>query len=232
VHPHDGSALGVAAGAGVAGLAVGAVVGRVVGTEVRRLTLATGRRPPIFGVAVATAAAFMLLVQRFGLSPSLGVYLVLFTGLVALGAIDLECHELPNRVLGATTAVVAMLMIVDATMRARWGAAGAAVGAGVISGCAMWSVWRSHRGGLGFGDVRLAALVGLGAAWSGSPPEALLLAAVALGVACLSGLLVALGALALGGVRTLRFPFGPCLAAGALWAVLWGQAAVQRLALH
>lgn len=212
----------VEAAAGLTGSAAATVAGRVVGPATRT------RR---FAVASVTGGVCAALAGRFGPSAALGVYVVLATGLVVASAVDLECHRLPTRVLGPTAAAVGALMIVDAASGARWEMLGCALGAGAASSGAMWVVWRVARGGLGFGDVRLAALVGAGAAWAGSPADALLLAAVALLVACATGVVVGLGALALGGSRTMRFPFGPCLATGALWVALWGQAAVRGLGL-
>jgi leader peptidase (prepilin peptidase)/N-methyltransferase len=237
---------GFEAAAGLAGSAVGAVAGGVVRMEVRRFGRVVHPGRSTLGASVVTGGTFVLLARRFGPSPSFGVYAVFAAGLVVLGAVDLECHRLPNRVLKPTAASVGVLMALDALLAARWTGLGAAIGAGVVAGGAMWVVWwrsrlgaRTSRGsgepprsGLGFGDVRLAALVGAGAAWAGTPPEALLLASVALVVACLSGLFVALGTLLLGGGRMVRFPIGPCLAVGALWTVLWGPAAIGAVALR
>jgi len=82
--------------------------------------------------------------------------------------------------------------------------------------------------GMGMGDVKLAALVGLvlGALGLGE-------VAVAAGVGILLGGIAALGALLLGADRKSALPFGPSLAVGAVVATFWGtqiaQAYLNRL---
>jgi leader peptidase (prepilin peptidase) / N-methyltransferase len=75
----------------------------------------------------------------------------------------------------------------------------------------------SHPAGLGFGDVKLAGLLGLATAWLGWGTwyVALLAAFVCGGLA---GLVLVLSGRA--GRRT-EIPFGPAMLAGALVAVLW-----------
>ncbi|MDQ7857263.1 MAG: prepilin peptidase [Armatimonadota bacterium] len=72
------------------------------------------------------------------------------------------------------------------------------------------------RGGMGEGDIKLAAMIGAFLGWPG--------VAVALFAAFLVGGLVGVGLLALR-LRRRRdaIPFGPALAAGALVALFWGE---------
>jgi len=138
-------------------------------------------------------------------------------GLVTLGAllglIDLHTTFLPLRLNYLTAAVTAVGVAVSAWLQGDWwvlvtASVGGAVGAGLF-----WLIWRvSH--GFGFGDVRLAGLVGIVA---GSRGGAFALAAFFLGT--LVGAAWAL--LQRGRRRTDEpFPYGPALLMGPLVALL------------
>jgi leader peptidase (prepilin peptidase)/N-methyltransferase len=73
-------------------------------------------------------------------------------------------------------------------------------------------------GGMGFGDVKLAALVGLVLGSLG-----LRFVGVASGAAIALGGIGGLVALGMGRGRKSAIPFGPYLAAGAVIASLWGE---------
>ncbi|WP_292603738.1 A24 family peptidase [Nocardioides sp. REDSEA-S30_B4] len=141
---------------------------------------------------------------------------------VALAFVDWHTRLLPSRiVLPATGAVLALLAVEwavtgdhDAPLRALIGL--------VVARSIYWVLWFVHSAGMGFGDVRLAALLGavLGrAGWSelvvGTYAPFLLFA--------VPGLLLAL-------VRRDRsllraaYPFGPFMVVGALLGVLAGPA--------
>src|SRR5690606_28308007 len=96
-----------------------------------------------------------------------------------------------------------------------WVALAAALGAGGF----MFLLWFLYPGGMGFGDVKLALL--MGAVLGASVVPALVVAfagGAALGVA----LLARFGARA----RKMAVPFGPFLAAGALVALWWGPSMI------
>lgn len=143
---------------------------------------------------------------------------------VALAFIDWHTRLLPSKiVLPATGAVLALLAVEwavtgehDAPLRALIGL--------VVARSIYWVLWFVHSAGMGFGDVRLAALLGLvlgRAGWAelvvGTYAPFLLFA--------VPGLLLAL-------VRRDRsllraaYPFGPFMVLGALLGVLAGPALV------
>ena len=95
----------------------------------------------------------------------------------------------------------------------------ALLGSALGSGFLMWLRLMS-RGGVGWGDVKLMAAVGLWIGWQAMIP-ALWLAFI-LGGAVALALVVRSGT----GMRT-RMPFGPFLAAGSLWGYFCGSAGWQ-----
>lgn len=209
---------------GVRGLAlVGAAWRRRCGSCGERRPLAL--RPLALGlVAAAVLAGFAV---HFGADAALAAYAVLGLGLVALSADDLARHILPNRVLYPTLAAVAVLLVVASAVDGRWGSLARAAIGGAAGFVALYLVWLVYPRGMGFGDVRLAGLVGLASGWLGLGHTfmaffaAFLLASV-IGVAVMA---------ATGQGRKTRIPFGPFLAAGLVVAVIWGNPLVAHL-LH
>ena len=162
-------------------------------------------------VELATGVLFALVWARYGFSYE-GVAMMGYAGyfLVVL-AIDLEKQIIPN-VLVITGFAASMVV---ASFWPDLGPAGAAAGAGVGFGLLL-AIYLIPGGGMGEGDVKLAAVVG---AATGYP-----LVAVGLAVAVLSGGITAVTLLAIGRrSRKDRMPFGPFMAVGALVALAWGD---------
>jgi leader peptidase (prepilin peptidase)/N-methyltransferase len=233
--------VGLVAGAVLVGMASALTVECVLSVPEDSVGRGTRRPTRILVVGAGGVVVFAMLTGHFG--PSLQQLVVtapLAFGLVVLSAVDLESHRVPNRVLIPTAVVVTLSMGVCAGVTGSWAEFASAAVASVTALAALLAVWRvSFRSslggaglGFGFGDVRLGALVGLAAGWAGSPADAVLLAALALGVACASGLVVGLVALLASGTCRIRFAFGPCLAGGALWSVLWGPGLAGALVLR
>lgn len=173
-------------------------------------------------IAVATGALWALAAWRFGPSPSLLVHLVVWASLVVVTVIDLDHKRIPDRLVFPTLAfaVVAMAAIsvvdgdVDRLVRAGLGAA--------VYFTALFVPHLVYPRGMGFGDVKLALVLGLLLGWqSASPDEAVraVFAAMLLG-----SLLGALSGLAILVVRRRNepFPFGPALAASTIVVLLAG----------
>lgn len=162
---------------------------------------------------------FAAVAVRLGADWALAGFLVVVAGLVAISAVDLERFIVPNRILYPTLFIAAPLLLLAAAMDDDWsGARTAALGGGM--GWAMLLVIHLiSPKGMGFGDVRLAGLIGMMLGW-------LSLGHVLVGLflGFLTASMVGVGLILVGRRgRKDRVPFGPFLAAGAVLAVLFGR---------
>jgi len=141
---------------------------------------------------------------------------------VVLGAVDLLCHRLPDRVTWPAYAVCTAALAADAVVLGSWPALLRAVAAGAVAFGVAAGAAAISPAGLGFGDVKLLGLLGLLLGWFG---WGVLMAGVFLGL--LIGALVSLVLLATrrAGWRT-ALPFGPPLLAGAVLALALGAASI------
>jgi leader peptidase (prepilin peptidase)/N-methyltransferase len=174
------------------------------------------RRYPL--VELATGALFAALTLRLAqldlLSAGPAVLIFGAVGL-ALAFIDVAHRRLPDAiVLPAYPVIAAALAASAAWQHDWWSLARAGIGAAALFGF-YYVLAFAHPAGMGFGDVKLAGVIGGVLAyfsWS-----ALLLGAFA-GFALGAGYGVALMATGRGGRRT-AIPFGPFMIAGALLAL-------------
>jgi leader peptidase (prepilin peptidase) / N-methyltransferase len=182
-------------------------------------------------VEAATALAFVPVAIRFPVSPvdglllalsSLAVligYLWLAGASVALTLIDLETRKLPNRIVAPAFGVLGGLLVVAALLSGDF----APLWSAVIGSGAMFAGYLLlallSRGGMGMGDVKLAAVLGLALGWLGFPT----LVVGALAAFLLGGVF----SLVLLATRRARrgagIPFGPWMIAGAWLGVFWGD---------
>jgi leader peptidase (prepilin peptidase)/N-methyltransferase len=150
---------------------------------------------------------------RFEATYTAAVVALLFMVMEAVTLIDLEYQIVPNRILYPALIVFAVLVAIGAAVGDEMGLVRAGLGflafGGGLLGIALVS-----PGGMGMGDVKLAALIGLVLGALG-----LRYVAVAAAVAILAG---GIGAIALmvltEASRRSKIPFGPYLAAGAVVA--------------
>ena len=171
-------------------------------------------------VELGTAAAFVLVALKFELTWPLPAYLYLAAVGIALALIDLDHQRLPDALVLPSYPVVALLLILASLNPggdADWGA----LGRGAIGGAALFvfyfALW--FFGGMGFGDVKLAGVLGLATAWLGW-------GAFAIGAfaAFLVGGLVSLAlVVARRAGRKTKVPFGPSMIVGAAIGVAWGE---------
>jgi leader peptidase (prepilin peptidase)/N-methyltransferase len=206
---------GLLATAVVVSLAVGPWLARVA---VRLASRDDAARPSAVRVAVTTALLAVLTsgaVVLAGPRPAtLALAWAAGAGLV-LGAVDLASHRLPDRVTFPAYAVCAVALTADAAVLGSWSALlRAVIAAAAAFGLAALLAALAPEG-LGFGDVKLLALLGLVLGWIG---WGVLLAGVFLGL--LTGALVSLVLLATrrAGLRT-AVPFAPPLLTGAVLAL-------------
>jgi leader peptidase (prepilin peptidase)/N-methyltransferase len=190
--------------------------------------------PPYRGpVRMATGVAFAVVGLRLGWSIALLPVLSLVCGLVAIATVDLVCWRIPSRFVYVTGAAVlagaAIGAVVAGEPRSLQGAAvGAAAYLVFLGGMHLVSPRL-----LGFGDVRLGGLIGLGVGWMGwdatfPVSQPLSWALFSMVVASLAALAAGLVVLAVrrrqrrlsGRVWREPFPYGPWLCLGALVAIL------------
>ncbi|SFJ96841.1 A24 family peptidase [Cellulomonas sp. KH9] len=138
---------------------------------------------------------------------------------VALTLIDLDVHRLPNAIVLPSYLVVSGLLLVAAAGTSDWPALGRAA----VGGGALWAFYLLlalvNPRGMGFGDVKLAGVLGLCLGWVGW--GALVVGAFA---AFLCGGLYALVLLALGRAgRGSGIPFGPWMFVGCAIGLVTGE---------
>lgn len=176
---------------------------------------------------LVTAGLFVLLAFRLPTLWALPAYCVLATGLVALSAIDLELRRLPTPVIYWTGALGAAGLVLASAGSGRWSALVSAAIGGAACFAVFFAIFFAVPKGMGFGDVRLAALCGIFLGWLGPRlvPFGILLGFVVAGLPAIA--LVVLGK----ANRKSQLPFGPFLAAGTLVAVSFGPAILHALPL-
>jgi leader peptidase (prepilin peptidase)/N-methyltransferase len=178
-------------------------------------------------VAVGTAAACVLVSLRFGASWELPAFLYLAGVAVLLAVIDLRHHLLPDRVVLPSLGIAVVLLAGAAAAHGDGAALLRAVVAAVVLFVVFLVLALIAPSGLGFGDVKLAALLGLYLGWLGW--NAVLLGAAAGFVvqALLSLVLLAARRISLRG----ELPFGPAMLLGAALAIGWTDALMGGTAL-
>jgi len=171
-----------------------------------------GVRIPLLYPAVELITAVLIAgcVLAFGLTVEAVIASFFCAVLVAISAIDLEHRIIPNRIVLPATAVV----LVANTLRdpsIEWLAAGAAAFTFLLVAALIYPA------GMGMGDVKLAALMGV--ALGRTVPVALMAGMVA-------ALIPSFVLFARHGskARKMGIPFGPFLAIGSVVALFWGDA--------
>jgi leader peptidase (prepilin peptidase) / N-methyltransferase len=167
------------------------------------------------GTVAGSAGAAGLLGAAVGGRPVLPVLLLAAVAGAVLAQVDARCRRLPDPVVGLLTVSVGMPLTVGALVAGEPARVGRAVLAAALVGAAYLAVALLPGGGLGLGDVKLAAVLAFVLGFLGWP-------AVAVGTV-LPHLLhgpVALVLLVTGRVgRRTALPFGPALLVGALLGV-------------
>ena len=168
---------------------------------------------------VGTAALFVLVYLRFDLSAQLPAYLYLAAIAVALSAIDLDVRRLPDAIVLPSYIVLAVLFGFAAIITGDGGSLLRAALAGAALFAFYFAVAFAYPAGMGFGDVKLAGIIGIALGWVGW--GALLVGAFA---AFLVGAVVGVAIIATrrGGRKT-AIPFGPFMLLGADIGIGWGE---------
>ena len=167
-------------------------------------------------VELATAAIFAVFASRFGDDLRIVPLLVLGASLVAVSVIDLQLLRIPDRVTFPTLAV-AVPLVALVSLRYDDGEAFVAALVGAVAYFVLLLLPHLvYPRGMGFGDVKLALVMGLYLGWLGWSeahpvfgPIQLVLYALMLG--CLLGVVFGVISAAITR-RKGEFPFGPALA--------------------
>jgi leader peptidase (prepilin peptidase)/N-methyltransferase len=167
-------------------------------------------------VEVVTATLFALMAAWFGLSWELPAFLYLTAITVALALIDLDVKRLPNAIVLPSYVVGMVLLGGAAAITGEWGALLRAVLGMVAMFVFFFVLAVIHPAGMGFGDVKLAGVLGLYLGWLGWGE---LVIGGFLGF--LLGGVVGIGLMVVRKAgRKTAIPFGPFMLVGALLAIV------------
>ena len=171
-------------------------------------------------VEAATGVLFVVLALRIGLQPELPAFLYLGAIGVALWMIDIDVRRLPDPIVLPSYVVGTVLLAVAAAVSQEWEPLVRAL----IGMAALYAFYfllaLIYPAGMGFGDVKLAGVLGLYLAWLG---WAELVVGAFLGF-MLGGVVGILLMLTRRAGRKSQLPFGPYMLAGAFLSILWGGA--------
>jgi leader peptidase (prepilin peptidase)/N-methyltransferase len=172
----------------------------------------------LFWVELATGLILALLYWHYGLSAELGVLAFYACLFIIIFVIDLEHGLILNKVVYPGMVVALLLALLPGSWLTQWiiaGVANAALG-GAIGFVILFLIALVSRGGMGWGDVKLAALIGLA---TGFP---LVFFSLIMG-AILGGIVAVSLMIAKKKTRRETIPFGPFLALAAMITLLWGS---------
>jgi len=234
-------------GAAAVATLVGAVLGALVPTLIERIPEPDDERHPDDGpkvpyavvgaraglalqTTVLSGVASGLVGYAVGWDRALVGLLPLVPVCVALAVVDQRTRLLPKIVVLPATGALIGLGVLDAVLAGdHTDLLRAAIGL-VVARSFYWVLWFLHSAGMGFGDVRLAALLGFPLAHLGWHEFALGMYSGFL-VFALPGLLLALVRWDRDELRTPR-PFGPAMIVGALLGVVLGPTLLAGLAFQ
>jgi leader peptidase (prepilin peptidase)/N-methyltransferase len=176
-------------------------------------------------VELATMAAFGQLGVRYGDSWQLLPLLLLAASLIAVSTIDLQHLRIPDRITFPTLAVAVPLVVAVSLQLDEAGSVRAALVGALGYFVLLLVPHLVYPAGMGFGDVKLALVMGLYLGWLGWTPDypvagPLRLVLYGLMLGCVLGVVFGLVVNALARRRG-AFPFGPALALGCFVVVLF-----------
>lgn len=170
-------------------------------------------------VEAVTATMFVVMALHYGLTPLLGVRVVFGCAMIVLFVIDLQHQILPNEI---TVPGIVAGLVASVFLPPGWRDAliGAVAGGGVLWLIAFTYERLRGKEGLGFGDVKMLAMIGAFLGWK--------LMLLTLVFASFTGSFVALLLmLARRADWQSKLPLGTFLALGAVLASVWGDAVVN-----
>lgn len=171
-------------------------------------------------VEAATGVLFAAVGWWAGFSAELPAFLYLAAIGVALTMIDLDTNRLPNAIVLPSYPVALVLLAVASWANDDW----VALGRGAIGAAALYAFYFGlmvlRPGGMGFGDVKLAGVLGLYLGWLGW--SSLVVGAFA--AFLVGGIVSIVLLLSRRATRKSRIPFGPYMLIGAGIGIVAGEA--------
>jgi len=175
-------------------------------------------------VEALTGVLFALVVIRFAMGErtqpwAVPAYLYLAATAVVLALIDVDTHRLPDAIVLPSIVVGAVLLGIASGATGDWAAFGRALAGGSMLFGLYFAMVVAYPAGMGFGDVKLAAILGLYLGWIGW--GALVVGAFA--AFLLGGVFSIALVLTRRAGRKTGIPFGPWMLLGAVAGIGWGQ---------
>lgn len=172
---------------------------------------------------VATVALFAGVGLRFGADWVVPAYLVFFVCLVSISVIDSQRQIIPNYIVYPTIFASIPLLALAALIEGEWDRFGHAMLGATLAWLALFIIHMISPAGMGFGDVRLAFVLGLFLGWINLSH---VVTGMFLGVLLISVVGIVLAVLRLRSLQE-HIAFGPFLAAGSTLAVFAGEPIIR-----
>ncbi len=166
----------------------------------------------VFWVEAATGLAFVLLYWHYGLTGELAVALFYFSLFIVIFVIDLKHQLILNLIVYPAAAIALILNIFMSEPGFLDGLLGGGVGLAVL----LVPAFLTRGRGMGWGDVKMAGLIGLVVGW----PQVLV---AVIGGIVVGGLVAALLLLTRLKGRKDAIPFGPFLSLTTMATIVYGQ---------
>lgn len=178
---------------------------------------------------IVTGALAALAVDRVGTGSEIVPVLFLVAALVALAGIDLRVYRIPDRLNFPSMAIGFALIVGSALEVGEPDLIFGAVAGGLTYAGILFLAHLVYPRGMGWGDVKLAWLLGFYVGWVGWEDgsrtdqyvEVLRFVILALGAGSLLGVVIGGGYALIRRSTKAVFPYGPSLAIGCLLVVLW-----------
>jgi leader peptidase (prepilin peptidase)/N-methyltransferase len=202
-----------------------------LGLPAQPFLLRRGRTPALptrwLWVEVVTGAVFTILAVEYGDTSAVVPLLVLGASLVTVSVIDLQLQRIPDRITFPTLALALPLIVVVSVQQDATDKIQAALIGSAAYFLLLFVTHLVYPAGMGFGDVKLALVMGLYLGWLGWDPRypvagPLRLVLYALMLGCVIGVVFGLTVQVVTRKRG-AFPFGPALALGCLVVVFFAS---------
>ncbi|MHB1709892.1 MAG: prepilin peptidase [Acidimicrobiales bacterium] len=175
--------------------------------------------------AVVTGALFGFSAGHFGADLVLAPFCVFFALLVVVALTDLSHRLVPRRLIYPGLALILPLLVASAAVDRQLGRLSGMVIAGAVAFGIFFAIWWFVPQGMGFGDVRLAGVIGIVTGYL-----SLLHAYLAFLGGFVIGMVFGLVMMVLlSSGRKTRIPFAPALAGGAVLTVFFGAHVAHSL---